>query len=222
MPSIKREGSVWTIRNNKGNELKVTNLGARAVSLRFRDKDFKNQFVLKESNLLVDGGADFADIAWQAEELFEGVKFTAELNGKSATVLYSLSNDNEISIKYESNGVEDISAEMIFALPDVDFRACQKGAAWEKISDEKNYPVTEPAEVMMEIGMFGYDPGCPIDYIDAGLKNMTNIFCEALSIEVIGYATQDRVHVKPVDGGFAIRTSGATSGQTVYMIKNRK
>ena len=51
MPSIKKEGSIWTLRNTKGNELKVTDVGARVVSLRFRDKDFKNQFVLKE-----DGG----------------------------------------------------------------------------------------------------------------------------------------------------------------------
>ena len=107
-------------------------------------------------------------------------------------------------------------------MPDVDFRACQKGAAWEKISDEKIYPITEPAEVMMEIGMFGYDPGCPIDYLEGGLKNMANIFCAALSIEIIAYATQDKVHVRAVDGGFAIKTSGAAKGQTVYMLKNRK
>lgn len=219
MPSIKKEDAVYTLRNNKGNELKVTEIGARAVSLRFRDKDFKNQFVLKESNLLVDGGE--ADVTWKAEELFEGVKFTAELNGKSASVTYSISNDNEISIRSEGD-VADISAEMIFALPDVDFRACQKGAAWEKISDEKIYPVTEPAEVMMELGMFGYDPGCPIDYLDAGLKNAANIFCEALSIEIIVYSTQDKVHVRAVEGGFAIRTNGVAVGQTVYMLKNRK
>ncbi|MBR6887560.1 MAG: hypothetical protein IKN16_03860 [Selenomonadaceae bacterium] len=222
MPSIKREDSVWTVRNNKGNEFKVTDKGARAVSMRFRDKDFKNQFLLKESKLLVDGGENFAEDAWQVEELFEGVKFTAEHGGKSASVLYSISNDNEISIKYEGSGVEDISAELIFALPDVDFRACQKGADWEKISAEKNYPVTEPAEVMMEIGMFGYDPGCPIDYLEAGLKNAANIFSAEKSIDIIVYATQDKIHVRAVEGGFAIKTSGAASGQTVYMLKNRK
>ena len=222
MPSIKREDAVWTVRNNKGNELKVTDKGARAVSMRFRDKDFKNQFLLKESKLLVDGGENFAEDAWQVEELFEGVKFTAEQGGKSASVLYSISNDNEISIKYEGSGVEDISAELIFALPDVDFRACQKGTDWEKISAEKNYPVTEPAEVMMEIGMFGYDPGCPIDYLEAGLKNAANIFCAEKSIDIIVYATQDKIHVRAVEGGFAIKTSGAASGQTVYMLKNRK
>ena len=226
MPSIKKETSgeatVWTLRNTKGNELKVTDKGARVVSMRFRDKDFKNNFVLKESSVLVDGSADFEKILWQAEELIEGVKFTAQLGDKNASVLYSLSNDNEISIIYESAGVEDISAEIIFTLPEADVRACQKGAAWEKISAEKIFPVTEPAEVEMELGMFGYDPGCPIDYLDAGLKNAANIFSAPASIEIIVYATQDKIHAKAVDGGFALKTSGSNKGQTVYMLKNRK
>ena len=226
MPSIKKEGSIWTLRNTKGNELKVSELGARVVSMRFRDKNFKNQFVLKDDeaagNVFVDGGADFSKIAWQAEETFEGMKFTAQIGNKSATVTYSLSNDNEISIKYATSGIEDISTEMVFAMPDAEIRACQKGADWEKIADEKSYPVTETAEVEMEIGMFGYDPGCPIDYLDAGLKNAANIFSEALQIDLIVYATQDKIQAKAVDGGFAIKTSGAASGQTVYMVKNRK
>lgn len=234
MPSIKKETSgeatIWTLRNTKGNELKVTNLGARVVSMRFRDKDFKNNFVLKDgaSVVLVDGGADFEKIIWQAEELIEGVKFTAQVGGKSVSVLYSLSNDNEISITYEAAGVEDISTQMVFTLPDADFRACQKSSAWEKISDEKIYPVTQPAEVEMELGMFGYDPGCPIDYLDAGLKNAANIFSAPTSIDVIVYATQNEIHAQAVDGGFAIKTSGSNAAdgkiksQTVYMLKNRK
>jgi aldose 1-epimerase len=236
MPSIKKESAgaatIWTLRNTKGNELKVTDLGARVVSMRFRDKNFKNQFMFKDDeaagNVFVDGGADFAKILWQAEETLEGMKFTAELNGKSATVIYSISNDNEISIIYEASGIEDISTELVFAMPDADFRACQKGAAWEKIGDEKIYPITEPAEVEMELGMFGYDPGCPINYLDAGLKNAANIFSEALQLDVIVYATQNKISAQAVDGGFAIKTSGTDAAdgkiksQTVYMIKNRK
>ncbi len=234
MPAIKKETSgeatIWTLRNTKGNELKVTDRGARVVSMRFRDKDFKNQFLLKDDGgkVLVDGGEDFAKILWQAEQLIEGVKFTAQLDGKSVSVLYSVSNDNEISITYEASGVEDISTEMTFTLPDADFRACQKGAAWEKISDEKVYPVTEPAEVEMELGMFGYDPGCPIDYLDAGLKNAANIFSAAKSIDIIVYATQNEIHARAIDGGFATKTSGSNvadgkiKSQTVYMIKNRR
>ena len=237
MPSIKKEtfgeGSVWTLRNTKGNELKVTNLGARVVSMRFRDKDFTNRAILKNdaSTVLVDDGADFAEILWQGEELIEGVKFTAKVGDKSAAITYSLSNDNEISIKYESNGVADISTQMTFnaeALPDVDIRACQKGAAWEKISDEKIYPVTEKAEVEMELGMFGYDPGCPIDYLEAGLKNAADLFSAPSSIDVKVYATQDKLHVEETDGGFAVKTGGTKSSdgkiksQTVYVFKNRK
>ncbi len=236
MPSIKKEisgkATVWTMRNTKGNELKVTDLGARVISMRFRDKNFTNQFLLKNDEsagkVFVDGGEDFSKIIWQAEETLEGMKFSAELDGKSATVTYSISNDNEISIKYEADGVEDISTEMVFAMPDADFRACQKGAAWEKISEEKIYPVTEKAEVEMELGMFGYDPGCPIDYLDAGLKNAANIFSEALQIDLIVYATQNKIQAQAVDGGFAIKTSGSDAAdgkiksQTVYMIKNRK
>ena len=227
MPSIKKEtvgeATVYTLRNTKGNELKVSNLGARIVSMRFRDKNFTNRFLLKDTGLtLVDGGKDFAEILWQGEETLEGVKLSATVGGKSATVTYSISNDNEISIKYESEGVKDISTEAVFALPDADFRACQKGAAWEKISDEKVYPVTEPAEVEMELGMFGYDPGCPIDYLDAGLKNAANIFSAEAEIDIIVYATQDEIHAQAVEGGISLHTGGSAKGQTVYMIKNRK
>ncbi|MBE8951712.1 MAG: hypothetical protein SR1Q7_01040 [Quinella sp. 1Q7] len=74
----------------------------------------------------------------------------------------------------------------------------------------------------MELGMFGYDPGCPIDYLDAGLKNAANLFCAAAGIEIIAYATQNEIHSQAVDGGFKLWTSGAASGQTVYMLKNRK
>ena len=239
MPSIKKEifgtSSLWTLRNTKGNELKVTDLGARVVSMRFRDKDFKNLFLLKDDAaagiVLVDGGADFAKIIWQGEQTPEGVKFSAKLDEKEVSVIYSLSNDNEISIRYKATGIADISTQMTFsaaALPDIDFRSCEKGAAWEKIADEKIYPVTEPAEVMMEIGMFGYDIGCPIDYLDGGLKNAANLFCPAASVEIIAYATQNKIHAKSVDGGFALWTSGTDAvdgkikSQTVYMIKNRK
>lgn len=232
MPSIKKESvdnrSVWTLRNTKGNELKVTDRGARIVAMRFRDQNFTNRFIFRDdaaNSVKVDGGAEFADIVWDAEQLIEGLKLSATVGGKSVSVTYSLSNDNEISIKFESTGANAVSVSPIFsaeALSDVNFRACQKGAAWEKIADEKTYPVTEPAEVEMELGMFGYDPGCPIDYLDAGLKNAANVFCEAASIELIVYSTQDEVHAKAVDGGFSIGTSGTASGQVVYMLKNRK
>ena len=70
MPSFKKEtvgdATVWTLRNTKGNELKVTNAGARLVSMRFRDKSFTNRFLLKDDAaagiVFVDGGTDFAEL----------------------------------------------------------------------------------------------------------------------------------------------------------------
>ena len=232
MPSFKKEtqgdSTVWTLRNNKGNELKVDERGARITSMRFCDKDYTNRFLVKDdaaNAVCVDGNADFADIVWNAEQLIEGLKLTAEVNGKSVSVIYSLSNDNEISIKFEATGANDVAISPIFsadALPETKFRSGQKGAAWEAFADEKTYPVTEPAEVEMELGMFGYDLGCPIDYLDAGLKNGAFVFSEAASIELIVYSTQDELHAKAVDGGFTVGTCGGAKGQVVYMIKNRR
>ena len=232
MPAFKKEtqgnSTVWTLRNTKGNELKVDERGARITAMRFRDKDFTNRFIFKDdaaSAVCVDGGKDFADIVWNAEQLIEGLKLSAQVGDKSVSVIYSLSNDNEISIKFEATGANDVSVSPIFsadALPDVKFRAGQKGAAWEAFADEKTYPVTEPAEVEMELGMFGYDPGCPIDYLDAGLKNGAFVFSEGASIELIVYSTQDELRAKAVDGGFAVGTCGGANGQVVYMLKNRK
>ena len=69
MPSIKKESvgnaTIWTLRNNKGNELKVTDCGARIVSMRFCDKSYTNRFIVKDDAagaVKVDGGVDFADI----------------------------------------------------------------------------------------------------------------------------------------------------------------
>ena len=76
--------------------------------------------------------------------------------------------------------------------------------------------------------MFGYDPGCPIDYLEAGLKNAADLFSAPSSIDVKVYATQDKLHVEETDGGFAIKTRGTKSSdgkiksQTVYVFKNRK
>ena len=85
------------------------------------------------------------------------------------------------------------------------------------------HPVVEFVE-----GMFGYDFGCPIDYFDAGLKNAADIFSDAAKILLQVYASQNKLHVEEVDGGFAIKTSetksadGKIKSQTVYILKNRK
>ncbi len=240
-----REALVYTLRNNKGNELKVTDYGARIVSLRFRDQNFTNKFVFKtfpdvsgyENDLAagivyVDGATDFAKVIWQSEEVQEGVKFSAEVGGKKAQVIYGISNDNELSIKYEAEGAEDISTQIIFsadALPAAEIKAYSEGAEKGKLSGSQVYNIIDkPAEVEFVEGMFGYDFGCPIDYFDAGLKNAADIFSDATKILLQVYASQDKLHVEEADGGFAIKTSGTKSAdgkiksQTVYILKNRK
>ena len=253
MPSIKkdtfgklsdgREAAIYTLRNIKGNELKITNYGARIVSMRFRNKDFQNKFVLKSYDdvtgyekddaagvVYVDGENEFSKILWDAEPIIEGLKLTAKVGEKSAEILYSLSNDNEISISYKAKGVEDISSQIVFSadvFADSSFSIYDEAKSKGKISGKNVYSIIdEPAVVEMEVGMFGYDPGCPIDWIESGLKNAADIVSEAANIALNIYATQNNLHIEEVDGGFAIKTSGTKSAggeiksQTVYVLKN--
>lgn len=256
MPAIKkesfgkladgREATLYTLRNNKGNEVKVTDFGARLVSWRFRDLNFANKFVLIGKNsaaeyeaddkdlgvVYVDGKSDLADKIWNAEAFVEGVKFSIEDGDKKITVIYSVSNDNELSIKYEaSGGVEDVSTKAVFsgdALTAPDFKIFSD--EFKSIDEKDSWALIDrPAEVEMELGMFGFDIGCPIDYLDAGLKNGADILSEANKMLLKMYATQDNVHVEKFDDGFAIKTSGSKKtddgvikSQTVYVLKNRK
>ena len=254
MPSIKqdsfgklsdgREAQIYTLRNVDGNELKVTNYGARIVSMRFRNKDFENKFVLKgypkvsdyendnESGVVfVDGATEFNNIFWDVEKIIEGLKFTTEADGKSIEIIYSLSNDDEISIKYNAKGIEDISTQLIFnadALPNSAISVYNEEKTKGQIEGKNSYSIIDtPAVVEMEVGMFGYDPGCPIDWIDAGLKNAADIVSEDAAISMNIFATQNNLIVEEVEGGFAIMTSGTKSedgvikSQTVYFLKNR-
>ena len=239
-----REATLYTLRNNKGNELKVTDYGARVVSVRFRNKDFQNMFMLKSypdvtayekdetaGVVYIDGANEFGKILWNAEKIIEGLKLTAEVDGKSAEIIYSISNDNEISIKYTAKGIEDISTQLIFnadSLKDSSISVYDAEKSNGKIKGKKVYNIIdEPAVVEMEVGMFGYDPGCPIDWIESGLKNAADIVSEEADILMNIFATQDNLHVEKLKDGFAIRTSGTKSSdgviksQTVYVLKNR-
>lgn len=251
MPTIKkesfgklsdgREANVFTLRNNKGNELKVTDYGAKIVSLRFRDKNFSNKFLVQTvenlndetaSKVFVNGDTDFDKKIWNAEQFEQGVRFTIDDGDKKIEIVYSISNDNELSIKYRAEGVEDISSQLVFsadALPESEISAFAEGAEKGKISGNQVYNIIDkPAEVEFVEGMFGYDFGCPIDYFDAGLKNAADITSEPSSISVQVFASQNKLHVEEVDGGFAIKTSdtkssdGKITSQTVYIFKNRK
>ena len=252
MPAIKKENfgtlsdgkavSIYTLRNNKGNELKVTDYGARVVSLRFRNKKFENKFVLigcenvadyekDDKNLgvvYVDGSDHLAKKIWNAEEQVDGLKLTVKDGDKDVSVLYSISNDNEISITYEGKGVNDITTSMVFSgdvLVNSDFKVFSDEFKGGKSGEWKI--IDKPAEVEFVEGMFGFDIGCPIDYYDAGLKNAAEVLSEEAGMLLQIYANQDKLHITETDGGFAVKTSGSKSdngalkSQTVYVLKNK-
>ena len=235
MPTIKKESAgnnlVYTLRNNKGNELKVTDDGAKIISLRFRDKNFSNKFVLNGGKIFVDGADDFDKIVWESADFEQGVRFSANIGNKKVEIIYSISNDNELSIKYQAEGVQDISAELNFdgaILTDSKITPYAENSAQEKICSKTYNIIDKPAEIEFVEGMFGYDFGCPIDYYDAGLKNAADIFSEGSNILVQVFASQNKLQVTENNGSFAIKTAdskisdGKIISQTVYIFKNRK
>lgn len=157
-----REVFLYTLRNTKGTEVKVTDYGARLVSFLVRDKDFKKRDIVlgyedaetyekdttsmggvvgrhanriaggrivindveykldlnngsRKQNHIHGGFQGFHDRLWAGEELYEGVKFTYHAQdgeggypgNMTVTVLYSLSNDNELSLTYEAESDAD-------------------------------------------------------------------------------------------------------------------
>lgn len=152
-----REAELYTLRNTKGTEVKVTTYGARLVSWRIMDQDAKYVDVVlgyadaaayekddtsmggvvgrhanriadgkvtingkeyqldrntgsKKQNHIHGGFKGFHDQLWMAEETYEGVKLTYHAKdgeggypgNMTVSVLYSLSNDNELSLSYEA------------------------------------------------------------------------------------------------------------------------
>ena len=214
MPTIKKESAgnnlVYTLRNNKGNELKITDAGAKIISLRFRDKNFSNKFILNGGKVFVDGNLDFDKITWQSESFEQGVRFTANIDNKKVEIVYSISNDNELSIKYQAEGVQDISAELDFdgaILSNTEITPYAENAAKEKICSKTYDIIDKPAEVEFVEGMFGYDFGCPIDYYDAGLKNAADIFSKDADILIQVFASQNKLQVDEIEGGFTTKTA---------------
>ncbi len=235
MPTIKKESVennlIYTLRNNKGNELKITDAGAKIISFRFRDKNFSNKIVLNGGKVFVDGGLDFDKITWQSEDFEQGVRFTANIDNKKVEIIYSISNDNELSIKYQAEGVQDISAELDFdgaILSNAEITPYAENAAKEKICSKTYDIIDKPAEVEFVEGMFGYDFGCPIDYYDAGLKNAADIFSADSNILIQAFVSQNKLQVEEIEGGFTTKTAdtkisdGKIISQTVYIFKNSK
>ena len=235
MPTIKKESVdnnlIYTLRNNKGNELKITDAGAKIISFRFRDKNFSNKIVLNGGKVFVDGNLDFDKITWQSEDFEQGVRFTANIDNKKVEIVYSISNDNELSIKYQAEGVQDISAELDFdgaILSNTEITPYAENAAKEKICSKTYDIIDKPAEVEFVEGMFGYDFGCPIDYYDAGLKNAADIFSADSNILIQAFVSQNKLQVEEIEGGFTTKTAdtkisdGKLISQTVYIFKNNK
>ena len=157
-----RAVELYTLRNTKGTEAKITTYGARLVSWRVmgpqakfvdvvlgyadasayeKDDTSMGGIVGRHANRIaggkvvlngkeyqldrnagskmqnhINGGfKGFHDQLWTAEEVYEGVKFTYHAKdgeggypgNMTVSVLYSLSNDNELSISYEATCDQD-------------------------------------------------------------------------------------------------------------------
>ncbi len=228
----------YTLRNTKGTEVKVIPFGARLVSWRTMAKSYRFVDILrhKELNVLATsdrGAVVFADgtkgaenIMWNAEELYEGVKFTHTGDDFSGSVLYSLSNDNELSIIMETDG-KKLSHKGVFAMPistlnvfSADYQG-EKTGRWQ-IKDEI-------PEIVMEPGMFGYDPTCPIDYYDAGLRRAVLVESEEMLLSMTAFCTglNCTLTLESMDTGILLgdadtNTAGDWKGQTVYALKIMK
>ena len=295
-----RAVELYTLRNTKGTEAKITTYGARLVSWRVMGPQAKfvdvvlgyadaaayekddtsmggivgrhanriagGKVVLngkeyqldlntgsKMQNHIHGGFKGFHDQLWTAEEVYEGVKLTYHAKdgeggypgNMTVSVLYSLSNDNELSISYEATCDQDTICNLtnhtyfnldgfespsildqkiqLFAdtytwadeesLPDGrilevagtpmdlrqptrigehiddDFDELQMGKGYDHnwiIRDEK--PVVE-----MKPGMFGYDPHCPIDYLQGGLKKAAYAESDKTGLTLTCYTTQPGV-----------------------------
>ena len=222
---------VYTLRNNKGTAIKVLTYGARLISWRFLGKGYKFVDVLANSDVsdqsrgaVINSEKDLTKEIWEAEETYEGLKLVQ----LGSTVIYSLSNDNELSIKYESHTAA-LHNRLVFnteILKDPKIKVFSdefKGEHQALTSDyDFKWEIRDrEAEVEMELGQFGYDPTCPIDYLDAGLKNAAEVFSSEAGLLLQVYETELPLHFSAVKSGLLIETGGMTQGQVVYVLKSR-
>ena len=227
----------YTLRNTKGTEVKVIPYGARLVSWRTMAKSYRFVDILRHKEISTletsdrgavisaDGKPGLEKILWNAEELYEGVKFTHQCDDFVGSVLYSLSNDNELSIIMETNGAR-LAHKGVFAMPistlDVfaDSYEGERTGEWT-IRDET-------PEIVMEPGMFGYDPTCPIDYYDAGLRKAVLVESEDMRLSMMGFFSglKCRLSMESMDLGIVMsddkKISDSWNGQAVYALKLMK
>ena len=292
-----REAELYTLRNTKGTEAKITTYGARLVSWRIMGRDAKFVDVVlgyadaaayekddtsmggvvgRHANRIADGKVTidgreyqldrntgskmqnhihggfkgFHDRLWTAEETYEGVRLTYHAQdgeggypgNMTVSVLYSLSNDNELSIRYEAVSDADticnLTNHTYFNLDGYDagpvldqkiqiFADSYTWADAESLPDGRILPVEgtpmdlrEPVRIGEHIdddfdelvmgrgydhnwvlrgdlpdaelkpGMFGFDPHCPIDYLQDGLKKAAYAESDRSGITLSCYTTQ--------------------------------
>ena len=205
MPTIKKSEGSYTLRNVKGNELTISN-SAEVTSLRFRNKKFENIYLVNQTQ-------NSSDKIWDAESITEGLVLK---NGDSE-LTYSISNDNEVSIKAKNQQTEinfnlgAISAPKI-TVDSEEFKGESTGTF--KIIDK-------PAVVEMELGMFGFDIGCPIDWLNAGLKNAATIISEEAKIQIKVYTSAESIEIKEIEKTLKLSIPGTSNGiQTIFALKN--
>ena len=292
-----REAELYTLRNTKGTEAKITTYGARLVGWRIMGRDAKFVDVVlgyadaaayekddtsmggvvgRHANRIADGKVTidgreyqldrntgskmqnhihggfkgFHDRLWTAEETYEGVRLTYHAQdgeggypgNMTVSVLYSLSNDNELSIRYEAVSDADticnLTNHTYFNLDGYDagpvldqkiqiFADSYTWADAESLPDGRILPVEgtpmdlrEPVRIGEHIdddfdelvmgrgydhnwvlrgdlpdaelkpGMFGFDPHCPIDYLQDGLKKAAYAESDRSGITLSCYTTQ--------------------------------
>lgn len=295
-----REVELYTLRNTKGTEVKVTTFGARLVAWSAYGRDHKRTDIVlgydsgaayekddtsmgglvgrhanriaggkvtidgktyqldlntgsHNQNHIHGGFKGFHQKLWTAEETDQGVKLTYHAadgeggypSNMTVNVLYSLSNDNELSIRYEAVSDADTVCNLtnhtyfnlngfasgpvldqkiqIFAdkytwadaesLPDgrildvtgtpMDLR--QLTRIGEHIDDDfdelvmghgydHNWVIRDEKPVVeMKPGMFGFDPSCPIDYVNGGLKKAAYAESDQSGFTLTCYTTQPGV-----------------------------
>lgn len=205
----------------------------------------------KKQNHIHGGFKGFHCRLWEAEEVYEGVKFTYRARdgeggypgNMTVSVLYSLSNDNELSLRYEATAdaetVCNLTNHAYFNLDGFDAGAgamlnqrIQIMADTYTWADEESLPDgrilevqgtpmdlrvpirigghidddfdelrfghgydhnwiirDKPVEQELKPGMFGFDPTCPIDYNEGGLKKAAYAESDVSGLTLTCYTT---------------------------------
>ena len=205
----------------------------------------------KKQNHIHGGLKGFHCQLWEAEEVYEGVKLTYHAKdgeggypgNMTVSVLYSLSNDNELSLRYEAvsdadtvcnltnhayfnldgfaAGPEAMLNQRIQIMADTYTWADEESLPDGRILEVQGTPMDlrvplrigahidddfeelkfghgydhnwvirdKPVELELKPGMFGFDPTCPIDYNEGGLKKAAYAESDVSGLTLTCYTT---------------------------------